>query len=213
MATQPPDPGDSYAATRAALRRRLIAAREALSPDTHAEASARIATHLAAWLEDHPLAVWGFCWPYRGEFDVRPLMLRHLAQGGQLALPVPTNTASETGESTHMQRLRFCLWTPDTPMGVDQHGIPIPLQRPEIQPDGLLIPLNAFDDAGFRLGYGGGYFDRTLAQYHPQPLKVGIGFELGRVPTVHPQAHDIPMDWIITEMGIHPCSGRSSPQE
>jgi len=65
-----------------------------------------------------------------------------------------------------------------------------------------LIALAGFDDAGYRLGYGGGFFDRTLAVISPPPLTIGVGFELARVPTIHPQPHDIPLDYIVTERGI-----------
>jgi hypothetical protein len=70
-------------------------------------------------------------------------------------------------------------------------------------PQALLIPPVGFDSQGYRLGYGGGYFDRTLAAMIPQPLKIGLAFELSRIPTIHPQPHDVPMDFIVTEVGIH----------
>lgn len=88
------------------------------------------------------------------------------------------------------------------PMTVDRHGIPIPTPGTEEHPELILIPLNAFDNAGYRLGYGGGYFDRTLESLDSMPTKVGVGFELGHVATIHPQAHDHPMDWIVTEAGL-----------
>ena len=81
-------------------------------------------------------------------------------------------------------------------------NIPIPKQRQPLQPTVLLIPLVGFDTKGYRLGYGGGYYDRTLEQLTPIPLKIGIGFEMARIPTIHPQAHDIPMDLIVTEAGV-----------
>jgi 5,10-methenyltetrahydrofolate synthetase len=65
----------------------------------------------------------------------------------------------------------------------------------------LIVPLLGFDAAGYRLGYGGGYYDRTLATLTPRPLTVGVGYELGRLETIHPQAHDIPLDAIVTEAG------------
>lgn len=65
------------------------------------------------------------------------------------------------------------------------------------------MPVVGFDSAGYRLGYGGGYFDRTLATLRPQPLKIGVGFELSRIPTIRPQWHDVPMDFVVTEAGIH----------
>ena len=62
-----------------------------------------------------------------------------------------------------------------------------------------LAPLVGFDSCGYRLGYGGGYYDRTLAAATPKPLAIGVGFELSRLDTIHPQPHDVPMDFIVTE--------------
>jgi 5,10-methenyltetrahydrofolate synthetase len=87
-------------------------------------------------------------------------------------------------------------------MTVDPYGIPIPATPPAPPPDVLLIPLVAFDAAGYRLGYGGGYFDRTLAALDPRPLSVGVGFELARVADLQPAPHDIPLDRIVTEAGV-----------
>ncbi len=69
----------------------------------------------------------------------------------------------------------------------------------------MLIPLVGFDAQGYRLGYGGGYFDRTLAALSPRPRTIGVGFELGRLATIDPQPHDIPFDIIVTEAGIFPA--------
>ena len=64
------------------------------------------------------------------------------------------------------------------------------------------MPLVGFDAAGYRLGHGGGYYDRTLATFAQKPLSIGIGYELGRLETIHPRSHDIPMDVIVTESGV-----------
>jgi 5-formyltetrahydrofolate cyclo-ligase len=77
----------------------------------------------------------------------------------------------------------------------------VPAEGPPVQPDTLLVPLVGFDARGYRLGHGGGYYDRTLAAMPRRPLAVGIGFESLRLPTIHPQPHDIPMDMIVTERG------------
>jgi 5-formyltetrahydrofolate cyclo-ligase len=81
-------------------------------------------------------------------------------------------------------------------------AIPIPADRLPVQPTVLLVPLLGFDERGYRLGYGGGYFDRTLAVARPRPLTIGVGYELGRLPTIYPQPHDIPMDAIVTDAGF-----------
>jgi hypothetical protein len=82
-------------------------------------------------------------------------------------------------------------------------NIPVPVDTMEINPNALLIPLIGFDEHGYRLGYGGGYYDRTLASMSPQPLKIGVAFEIGRISSIVPQPHDIPMDFIVTETGVH----------
>lgn len=86
-------------------------------------------------------------------------------------------------------------------MVADRYGIPAPQGTPQLQPDLLLVPVNGFDARGYRIGYGGGYFDRTLAGAD-RPVTVGIGFELARLDDVQPEAHDLPLDWIVTEAGI-----------
>ena len=69
-------------------------------------------------------------------------------------------------------------------------------------PDLLIAPLVGFDGAGYRLGYGGGYYDRTLAARSPRPRVIGAGFTLSRLDTIHPQPHDIPMSLVVTEDGV-----------
>ncbi|MRR51927.1 MAG: 5-formyltetrahydrofolate cyclo-ligase, partial [Rhodocyclaceae bacterium] len=113
--------------------------------------------------------------------------------GWRLALPVVTIPNAP---------LAFRAWTPATATSKDRYGIPTPLDGDWLTPTVLLLPLVAFDNAGYRLGYGGGYFDRTLAAMVPSPLAVGLGFELARVPSIHPEPHDMRLDAIITEAGV-----------
>ena len=82
-------------------------------------------------------------------------------------------------------------------------GIPAPVDTDVVVPDAAFVPLVGFDGAGYRLGYGGGYFDRTLAAAASRPLSIGVGTEAARLPTIHPQPHDIAMDFIVTEAGVH----------
>ena len=186
-------------AFRAALRKKMLAARAALAtlePATHADFSARIEDHLAAWLETRPPTTIGFCAPVQGEFDARPLVARLIAQGWQAAMPVVHQANAP---------MLFHPWTTSTPMTTDRHGIPIPANSPGLTPHILLLPLVAFDAAGYRLGYGGGYFDRTLAAIVPRPLAIGVGFELSRVDSTFPQAHDQMLDFLVTEGGLEGC--------
>lgn len=144
----------------------------------------------------------GFCWPFRAEFDCRPLVSRLIAGGTKACLPQVVAPA---------EALRFCVWRPGSEMLIDRHGIHYPASCETITPDMLLMPVNAFDAAGYRLGYGGGYFDRTLAELAAQslrPLAIGIGFELARVSSIFPAPHDIPLDAVVTEAGMQVFSAR-----
>lgn len=195
MNAQPPSPehaADS-SAFRAALRREKLAARLALTPAEHSALSTRLANHLAGLLNGLPPKTLAFCAPVRGEFDAGPLVGELLAKGWKAAMPVVIAPGAP---------MVFRAWTPACAMGVDRHGIPIPDDGPEIDPDIVLLPLVAFDGVGYRLGYGGGYFDRTLAARVPRPMAIGIGFELGRAADIRPQAHDVRLDVVVTEAGV-----------
>lgn len=184
--------GQELTAFRRELRNRLIEARMAMAPACRAEAATAIEVHLESLLERLNPGAIGFCWPFRGEFDARPLVVRLFAAGRQVLLPVIV------GKGVAMI---FRQWTPDAPMREDRYGIPVPAEGPQGAPDLLLMPVNGFDAAGYRLGYGGGYFDRTLASLSPRPVAVGVGFEMARVDSIRPQPHDIPLDYLVTEAG------------
>ena len=177
-------------AWRRALRREMVARRAALGDGEHAALSVRIVAHALAALPRPRVAA--FCWPIKHEPDVRALLATWRATGVHAALPVVV------AENTP---LRFREWTPESPLEADRYGIPTPAAGAWLEPDLILLPLNGFDGAGYRLGYGGGYFDRTLAALTPRPLAVGVGFELNRVDSIRPQAHDQRLDWIVTENG------------
>jgi 5,10-methenyltetrahydrofolate synthetase len=98
--------------------------------------------------------------------------------------------------------LEFRKWWPGAPMTPGVYDIPVPDGTELVVPDAAIVPMNGFDEQGYRLGYGGGYFDRTLAACTPRPLAIGVSFELARLPTIHPQPHDIAMDFIVTEFGV-----------
>lgn len=138
--------------------------------------------------------VLGFCWPIRGEFDVRDIARQHLASGGQVALPVVVQKSAP---------VEFWRWSPGIPMQTGVWNIPIPKERDVLMPDAVIVPLVGFDESGFRLGYGGGYFDRTLAAAVPRPYSIGFGYEDSVLPTIYPQLHDIPMNLIVTNQSVH----------
>ena len=98
--------------------------------------------------------------------------------------------------------VEFWRWQPGAAMQRGFWNIPIPAERHAVTPDALLIPLVGYDSAGFRLGYGGGYYDRTLAALAPRPFCIGAGYDSAELATIHPQPHDIPMDLIVTERRV-----------
>ena len=181
---------------RRALRRDLVERRQALAADDCRRLSQAVCAHLAADFARLAGRRVGFCWPVRNEPDLRPLILSWLAMG-QPGFAALLPVVVEPGAA-----LAFRAWTPDSPLDTDRYGIPTPREGDFVVPQALLIPVNAFDAAGYRIGYGGGYFDRTLAALDPPPLAIGVGFELARVTSVRPEAHDVRLDAVVTEAGV-----------
>jgi len=168
----------------------MLAARQSVATALAQTWSAAISARLLQCFPEAPGQCIGFYWPIRNEPDARAALKTWQSA---LALPVVADAAMP---------LCFCRWTPEMRMIPDRYGIPTPVDCNPVTPDALLIPLVAFDAAGNRLGYGGGFFDRTLAAFSPRPLAIGVGFELNRVRSLPTQPHDQPMDWIVTERGI-----------
>jgi len=130
---------------------------------------------------------------------VRGIARQHLASGGRVALPVIVQKSAP---------VEFWSWHPGMPMQKGIWDIPAPKEREVLTPDAVLVPLVGFDECGFRLGYGGGYFDRTLAAAAVPPFAIGLGSEDALLPTIYPQAHDIAMNLIVTDQRVHlPASG------
>jgi 5-formyltetrahydrofolate cyclo-ligase len=180
-------------AMRATLRREKIAARLALPAAAHRAANVAIQHHLTEFLLPLCAGTIAFCMPIRAEADCRPLVEHLISVGWQAAMPVVRTLDAP---------MEFRAWWPAAPMTADPFGIPVPATELSAHPDVILLPLVAFDAAGYRLGYGGGYFDRTLAAMKPRPLSIGVGFDLAAVKDIHPERHDIPPDLIVTESGI-----------
>jgi 5,10-methenyltetrahydrofolate synthetase len=178
---------------RRRLRERLIAERMVLDEATYSGACDLILAALEDRFAPGALALLAGYWPIRGEPDAMPYLERVLASGASVALPAVV---------APRQPLQFRRWTPTTAMEAGPLRIPHPAEGPAVTPDALLIPLVGFDAAGHRLGYGGGYYDRTLAALTPRPLAIGLGFELGRLATLSPAPHDAAMDYIFTEDGL-----------
>ncbi len=182
------------AAWRRQERKRLRALRDAVPREERRPRDERVTAFL---LEAFPMLagrIVGFYWPMAGEFDCRVAVLRLREKGSKTALPVVIEKASP---------LEFREWWPGIATAAGVFDLPVPQGVPPIVPEAVLVPPVGFDARGYRLGYGGGYFDRTLAALSPQPLKIGVAHEASRIETIHPQAHDIPMDFIVTERGVH----------
>jgi 5-formyltetrahydrofolate cyclo-ligase len=186
---------EDLAGWRKSERERLIAARMAMPADAHRAASAAIGKLLGAHFMPETPGLIGCYWPFQREFNCLPVMRRVIALGGEVALPTVVRRRAP---------LEFRRWTPDTPMAAGVWDIPHPAEGPAVHPTLLLIPLVGFDERGYRLGYGVGYYDRTLAAFPHRPATWGVGFELGRLQSIDPQPHDVPMDHIVTEAGVTP---------
>ena len=185
---------DELKSWRKAERDRLIAAREALDPATLEHVRQRIDGHLWRSFPGLATARLAFCWPIRREYDARRLVQRLREGGAVTALPVVV---------APRQPLAFREWHPGVALASGPLGIPYPVSSETVVPTALLVPMNGWDEAGYRLGYGGGFFDRTLASLASKPVVIGVSYELARLKTIRPQRWDIPMDWAVTERGIY----------
>jgi 5-formyltetrahydrofolate cyclo-ligase len=178
---------------RKETRARLLARRQALSRPERDRVQVMVIDLLRRHVPALRDACIGFCWPFKGEIDLRGLVGDCIESGATAALPVVAERA---------RPLEYRAWGPRAKLERGVWGIPVPAERRVVQPTILLAPLVGFDSAGYRLGYGGGYHDRTLAAMEPRPLAIGVGYELGRLDTIHPQPHDVAMDAIVTEAGF-----------
>jgi 5-formyltetrahydrofolate cyclo-ligase len=142
----------------------------------------------------------GFYWPLRGEFDARHWIAAWLRADASRSAALP-------GIPERHAPLAFYAWTPEAPMREGHHGIPEPASQEHVLPELLLVPCVGFDAQGYRLGYGGGYYDRTLAAWPGErpPVTVGIAWEACRIEEGVPEreAHDLPLDAIVTDAATH----------
>jgi 5-formyltetrahydrofolate cyclo-ligase len=183
---------DAVKAWRRSERERLIALRQALPAADRQGWSDRIEAELRRLIAERP-GILGVYWPFRAEFDPRPLIDWAVAAGRKVALPVVVDKKGP---------LEYRAWRPGEPLTDGVWNIPVPEKREIVTPAIVLAPLVGFDEGCYRLGYGGGYFDRTLAALSPRAFAIGIGFEVQLLETIYPQSFDVPMDLIVTEAGI-----------
>jgi len=192
------NPPDNLTAWRASQRRRLIDERMRIDLETLTNWQYRMDRHLAhgfnGLFDKRATELLAICWPVRNEYDARPLASRLRETGTRIALPVVVKSG---------QPLLFREWDgQEDKLARDNFGTSHPVSGPAVTPTAMLLPMVGFDRHGYRLGYGGGYFDRTLAAMPKRPLVIGIAHELARMDTLYPQPHDIPMDYVVTEMGL-----------
>ncbi len=183
---------------RKAERLRLRAERDAISVAERQAVSAALCDALAKFLRERfgdlgGRVISGY-WPIKGEPDLRPVLEALHRQGVRAALPLV---------EVKQAPLVFRRWTPETKMVRGDWNIPVPPPEAEVMvPEIALAPVMGWTRDAYRLGYGGGYFDRTLAALDPRPFTIGIGFQSARLETIFPQPHDIPLDVILTEAGV-----------
>ena len=152
------------------------------------------------WLVGRTDTVIGAYWPIKGEFDPLPALHRWKEDGELLDQPLPRRIGLPVVDKVH-KTMVFHAWYPGCRMEEDAYGIPKPKDTEVIVPTLLFISCVGYGAGGYRLGYGGGFYDRTLAILQPRPFTVGLGYTQGFLPEFEAQPHDIPLDAILNENG------------
>jgi len=178
---------------RQALRARLIAARQAL-PD-RLERAVQLQSVLRAWLVRRPETTIGAYWPIKGEFDPLPALYRwsEADERRRIGLPVLDRAT---------RSLRFHVWYPGCPMELDAHDIPKPKGTETFHPQLLLMPCVGYGPEGARMGYGGGFYDRTVASLEPRPAVAGLCYSNGFLPLLRARPGDAEVDAMLTDDGV-----------
>jgi len=178
---------------RKSERERLTRERQAITSEHRHKWDEQIGRVLCQFLAELHGAVLSIYWPFRGEPDLRFLLPELRARYVTIALPVVVEKAKP---------LQFREWKEGARLERGVWNIPIPAEGKVVRPEIVLAPVVGFDRAAYRLGYGGGFFDRTLPTLGQSVRTLGVGYSQTEVPTVHPQPYDIPMSAIVTESGI-----------
>ena len=178
---------------RMAQRQKLLAARQAL-PD-RLERAVALQSALRVWLVSRAERRIGAYWPIKGEFDPLPALYRWAEsdETRRIGLPVVDREAGS---------LRFHVWYPGCPTELDAYDIPKPKGTEVFEPQLLLLPCVGYGPAGVRLGYGGGFYDRTVMSLQPRPMTVGLCYSNGFLPMLRQDANDVPLDALITDDGV-----------
>jgi 5,10-methenyltetrahydrofolate synthetase len=156
---------------------------------------------LRIWLLGRSETVIGAYWPIKGEFDPLPALHRWKEDGELLDAPQLRRIGLPVVDKVH-KTLRFHAWYPGCPMEEDAFGIPKPKDTEEIMPTLLVVACLGYAAGGYRLGYGGGFYDRLLAHLQPRPATVGVGFAPAFLPDFEPEPHDMPLDAILNDHGV-----------
>jgi 5-formyltetrahydrofolate cyclo-ligase len=184
---------------RKGRRAELIARRETTPEATRRAWNAAMTRYLLDGFDVPSEAILGYCWPFRGEFDPRFAIREWRERGVTAALPEVVVNKSP---------LQFRKWWRGVPRRPGVYDIPVPDGTELVVPDIAIVPMNGYDSCGFRLGYGGGFFDRTLAALGRRVVALGVSYDVLKLETIYPQQHDLPMDFVITESGIHSAGGK-----
>lgn len=202
-------------------RKALVAAR--LSMPDRQERSDLLQRVMRIWLVGSPHEVIGAYWPIKGEFDPLPSLYRW-QEDAILSADWQPNTDFDKDRNAQLatesiasrsprkiglpvvdkvlKTLTFHAWYPGCPMEEDAYGIPKPKDTEVVVPTLLFVPCVGYGPGGYRLGYGGGFYDRTLATLQPKPVTVGLGFTHGWLPDLEPEAHDIALDALLNDNGV-----------
>ncbi len=175
------------------LRRQLQAERLGLI-DRHQRAM-QLQEVLRVWLLARDDMAIGAYWPIKGEFDALPALFRWAEADEERCIGLPVINKLT-------KRLSFQMWFPGCEMEEDAYGIPKPRDTPAFEPTLLLVPCVGYGPKGLRLGYGGGFYDRTLATLQPRPLTVGLVYCHGYLPWLAAEPHDVPLDAVLNEDGV-----------
>ena len=186
--------GDTLKSWRRQQRERLIRERAALERARLERWRHRIDAFLERSFPGLAGRRVAFCWPIKNEYDARHFARALRNRGSLTALPVVV---------APKQPLVFREWHPGVELAKGALDIPYPANSAEVVPEAVLLPMNGWDQKGYRLGYGAGFFDRTLASLARRPVVIGISYEQARLDTIHPQPWDIPVDYLVTERGVY----------
>ena len=182
-----------------ALRKALLQQRNELPDRLHrAELLLRV---MRIWLVGRTDTTIGAYWPIKGEFDPLPALHRWKEDGELSDAPQRRRIALPVINKQH-KTMTFHSWYPGCPMEEDAYGIPKPKDTEIIFPTLLFVPCLGYGAGGYRLGYGGGFYDRTLASLQPKPFTVGLGYTHGFLPELMPEAHDVPLDAVLNDNGV-----------